>query len=172
MQVLHELGINAHLLIVNALAFLLVLYLLTRLFFQPFGAFLEQRRAAIEKQMTEAEQARRDAAQEMADLRAEQQAAREQFAREAEAVRKEARGEAQKIVSAAHQAARERRDQTEQDLARQREALRQELGAQTAMLATEIARKALTLSLRPQDQESATEAAVRQVEDLARGNPN
>ena len=40
------------------------------------------------------------------------------------------------------------------------------------MLATEIARKALTLSLRPLDQESATEAAVRQVEDLARGNPN
>jgi len=171
-QLLHDLGIDFRVLLVNALAFLVVLYLLTRFFFRPFGTFLEERRSAIQQQMSEAEQARKDAAAQVETMRAEQQTARDQLAREAEAFRKQAREEAQKIVADAHQAALERKDQAEADLARQREELEQALSAETAALAGDMARKALTLSLLPQDQDSAVEAALGRVEQLSRENPN
>ena len=171
-EIFHELGIEPRLLAVNTAAFLLVLYLLARYFFRPFGQFLRERAAHIEAQVTEAEKARQEAEAQVEAVRREQEAVRERLEQEAEEYRREARQEAQKITAEASRSARERLQRAEEELERQREKLREELRTETAGLASLIARKALTLSLGPQDREQSIEAAISRVEALAKENPN
>ncbi len=171
-EIFHELGIEPRLLAVNAAAFLLVLYLLAKYFFGPFGKFLKERADHIQVQVSEAEKARHDAEAQVEAVRREQDELRERMEQEAEEARRTARQEAQKITAEASRTARERLQRAEEDLERQREKLREELRTETAGLASLIARKALSLSLGPQDREQSIEAAISRVEDLAKENPN
>ncbi len=167
MEIFEQLGIDGRVLAVNAAAFLLVLYLLNRLFFKPFAGFLLERSERIRQQMTEAEQAREEARQERERMAAEQERQRAEFKRQAEEQRRLAQEEARRIVEQAHRAAQERRRHAEEKIARQEAALRQALRAETAALATGIARKALEETLGPEDRAKSVENAVRQVEQLA-----
>jgi F-type H+-transporting ATPase subunit b len=171
-EIFKELGIEPRLLLVNLIAFLAVMYLLTKFFFKPFGTFLTERAEHIRQQVSEAEQARKDAEAQVEQVRQEQQAARDKLAQEAEEFRRQARAEAQKIVADANRTARERREAAEAELERRRLQLEEDLRVQTATLATDIARKALVLSLRPEDQAATVEAAVSRVQDLAQGSQN
>lgn len=171
-ELFHELGIEPRLLAVNVAAFLLVLFLLAKYFFRPFGLFLKERAEHIEAQVTEAEKARRDAEAQVEAVRREQEEMRERLAAEAEAYRREARQEAQRITAEASRSARERLQRAEEDLERQRQKLREELRAETAGLASLIARKALTLSLGAEERQESVEAAIRRVEELAKESRN
>ena len=172
MELLHELGIEPRVLAVNAVAFLVVAYLLNRYFFGPFGEFLAQRRAGIEQQMTEGERAREAGRQALAEMQASREQMRAAVAEEAEEERRRAREEARQIVTDAHEAARQRRDLAEQVLGREAQELRQGLRGEVASLATDIARTALGRTLGPGEREQAVEAAVQQIERLAQERAN
>jgi F-type H+-transporting ATPase subunit b len=166
-ELLHELGIDFRVLAVNVVAFLVVAYVLNRFFFRPFGEFLAQRRARIEEQMTEAERARQQGQQALAEMAASREAMRQQMTQEVEEQRRLAQEDARQIMTAAQQAAQQRREQAEQLLQREMREAREQLRGETAALAADIARRALARSLGPEEREASVEAAVRQVEQLA-----
>ena len=172
MQLLHDLGIDLRVLIVNIGAFLLVLYLLTRFFFRPFGAFLGQRAQHLQDQMSEAETAREQARSDLAEMAERNKQIQEDITREAERQRQAARLEADKIVEEANRLARERKRHAEEQLQRDVAEARQELRAETAGLATDLARRALARALGPAEREQSVEAAIRHVEQLAEQDSN
>ncbi len=172
MQLLHDLGIDFRVLIINLGAFVVVLILLTRFFFRPFGRFLSDRARHLQDQMSEAERARAQAKQELAEMDARHQQVQEDLAREADRQRQAAREEAQKIMDEANRLARERKRHAEDELHRDVTVARQELRAHTADLATDIARRALARALGPDERQTSVEAAVRHIEQLAQQESN
>ena len=172
MQVLHDLGIEGKLLAVNIGAFLVVLYLLARFFFRPFGQFLAERAERIKAQMAEAEAAREQAQRDLQAMAEQHRQMQEELAREADKQRQAARVEAKQIVAEANRLASERKRQAEEQLEREVAEARQELRAQTAGLATDIARRALARALGPDERQQSVETALRYVEQLAEQESN
>jgi F-type H+-transporting ATPase subunit b len=172
LEILKELGIAAGPLVVNVLAFLLVMYLLAKFFFRPFGQFLADRAAHIKAQMSEAEAAREQAQHDLQAMAERHKQMQEDLAREAEKQRQAARDEAKQIMDEANRLANERKRHAEEQLARDVAAARQELRAQTAGLATDIARRALDRALGPDERQQSVETALRYVEQLAEQENN
>lgn len=171
-DILKELGIEPRLLAVNIAAFLLILWLLAKFFFRPFGKFLEQRAQRIKDQMSEAEKAREQAKQELAEMAERNRQIQEDLAREAERQRQASREEADRILAEANRLARERKRHGEEQLLRDISQARQDLRAHTAGIATDIARRALSRALGPTERQDSVEAAVRYVEQLAEQESN
>ena len=172
MQLLHELGIEGRVLAINIGAFVVVLILLSRFFFRPFGEFLSERAKHLQDQMSEAEKAREQAKAELAEMAAHHREVQEDLTREADRQRQAAREEADKIVSEANRLARERKRHAEDELQRDVAAARQELRAHTADLATDIARRALSRALGPAELQASVENAVLHIEQLAQQESN
>ncbi len=167
MQLLHDLGIDVKSLVINFAAVLLILGLLSRFFFRPFGKFLSDRAEHIRQQMSEAAAAREQAKRDLEEMAQRHRQAEEELAREVETQRQAARAEAQQIVAEARRLAEERRRQAEEQLRREVEQARRQLRAETAGLASDLARRALARTLGPQVRHDSVEAALRQVEQLA-----
>jgi F-type H+-transporting ATPase subunit b len=170
--ILHDLGIQPRLLVVNVAAFLLILWLLKRFFFGPFGKFLDDRAQRIKEQLSEADQAREQARQDLVAMAERHRQVQEDLARELERQRQTAREEAERIVAEAHRLAQERKRHAEEQLEREAEQAAQELRAHTADLATDIARRALSRALGPVERQASVEAAVRHIEQLAQQERN
>jgi F0F1-type ATP synthase membrane subunit b/b' len=171
-QLLQDLGIDFKSLAINFGAVLLILWLLSKLFFRPFGQLLSERGEHIRQQLAEAEAARKQAKQDMAEMAERHRQAEEDLAREVEKQRQAAREEAQKIMEEANRLARERRRHAEEQLQREVAEARQHLRAETAGLATDLAHRALARALGPAEREQSVEAAVRLVEQLAEQESN
>lgn len=167
MELLHDLGIEPLVLLVNMVAFVLVLLLLTKLFFRPFGKLMAERGERIEQEMAEAEQARQQAEQELEKIAEQRTSLAEELAQEAEQRRQQAREEARQILEETRQAAQRNREYAAEQIEREKQATRVELRGETAELVTEITRRALARSLGPEEREQSVEAAIRLVEELA-----
>ena len=134
-------------LIVQAINFLLLLFLLTKLLYKPFVAKMEERSQAIKKSLEEAQAARAEAQRQREEHAAKIQAA---YA-EAQAIRatalaeaaeeqrrlvESARGEAARLVESA-------RAEMAADLRRARQELRQEVADISISVAEKLVRKSL-----------------------------
>lgn len=138
-------------LIVQAINFIILLVILQRLLYKPLVAKMEERTAAIEKSLEEAQAARAEAARQ-----AEENATRLRAAHaEAAAIRaqalKEAADEQRRLVEAARvesqRLVESAKAQMDADIRRAREELRREV----AELATAVAEKLVRKSLREDD---------------------
>ena len=150
-------------LIVQGVNFLLLLLALNYLLYKPLIGKMQERTAAIQKSLEEAQAVRADAARQQ-----EENAARLQSAyQEAAAIRaqalKEAAEEQRKLVEAAQAEARRlvetARAQTDADIRRARDELRREV----AGLAVAVAEKLMRASLREEDHRRIVEDAISRI---------
>jgi F-type H+-transporting ATPase subunit b len=151
-------------LIIQAINFLLLLFILSKLLYRPLLAKMEERSQAIKKSLDEAQAARAEAQAQRAEHAARVQAAHA----EAQAIRAtalhEAAEEQRRLVEAARaEAARlveGARAETEQDIRRARQELRQEVGD----LAVAVAERLIRRTLRDEDHRKIIEEALAKME--------
>jgi F-type H+-transporting ATPase subunit b len=150
-------------LIVQAINFLILLFVLQRLLYKPFLAKMGERTAAIQKSLDEAQAARAEATRQQEEnetrlraAHAEAAAIRAQAMKEASEEQKRlveaARAESQRLVESA-------KAQMEADVRRAREELRREV----ADLATAVAEKLVRRSLRDEDHRRIVADAITKV---------
>ena len=150
-------------LIVQAINFIILLVILTKLLYKPLLAKMEERTLAIKKSLDEAQAARAEAArqQEENEVRlraahAEAAAIRAQALKEAAEEQRKlvdaARGESQRLIETA-------KAQLDADVRRARDELRQEVGD----LATAVAEKLIRKSLRDEDHRRIVAEAISRV---------
>ena len=150
-------------LIVQAVNFIILLVILTKLLYKPFLAKMEERTQAIKKSLDEAQAARADAARQQEEnesrlraAHAEAAAIRAQAVKDASEEQKRlvdaARAESQRLVETA-------RAQLDADTRRAREELRREV----AELATAVAEKLVRRSLREDDHRRIVAEAISKV---------
>ncbi|MBI2528593.1 MAG: F0F1 ATP synthase subunit B [Candidatus Rokubacteria bacterium] len=151
-------------LIIQAINFLLLLFILSKLLYRPLLAKLEERSQAIKKSLDEAQAARAEAQKQREEHAAKLQAAHA----EAQAIRdtalKEASDEQRRLVEAARaEAARlveGARAEMQQDIRRARQELRQEVGD----LAVAVAERLIRKSLREEDHRRVVQEALASME--------
>jgi len=138
-------------LIVQVVNFLILLAILQRLLYKPLLAKMQERTAAIQKSLEEAQAARAEAARRQAESEARLRAAYAEAAAIRAQALKEAAEERQRLVDAARAESQRlidgARAQMEADVRRAREELRREV----AELATTVAEKLIRKSLREED---------------------
>src|SRR5215510_6070175 len=150
-------------LIVQAINFLILLFILKRLLYKPLLAKMEERTAAIQKSLDEAQAARAEATRQQQEnetrlraAHAEAAAIRAQAMKEAADEQKRlveaARGESQRLIESA-------KAQMDADVRRAREELRREV----ADLATAVAEKLVRRSLRDEDHRRIVADAITKV---------
>ena len=150
-------------LIVQAVNFLILLFILKRLLYKPFLAKMGERTAAIQKSLDEAQAARAEATRQQEEnetrlraAHAEAAAIRAQAMKEASEEQKRlveaARAESQRLVESA-------KAQMDADVRRAREELRREV----ADLATAVAEKLVRRSLRDEDHRRIVADAITKV---------
>ncbi len=150
-------------LIIQAINFALLLFLLSKVLYRPLVGKLEERAEAIRKSLDEAKAARAAAEREREEHAAKLQAAHA----EAQAIRaqalKEAGEEQRRLVEGARAEAtrlvESARAELDQEVRRAREALRQE----AADLAVSVAEKLIRKSLREDDHRRIVEDAIGRV---------
>ena len=151
-------------LIIQAINFLLLLFILTKLLYRPLLAKMEERSQAIKTSLEEAQAARAEAQQQREEHAAKIQAAHA----EAQAIRaaalKEAADEQRRLVDAARAEASRlvegARAEMEQDIRRARQELRQEVGD----LAVAVAERLIKKSLRDEDHRRIVQEALATLE--------
>lgn len=150
-------------LIIQALNFAILLFVLHRLLYKPLLATMNERSSAIKKSLDEAQAARAEAArareENAAQLKAayaEAAAIREQALKEAGEEQRRlveaARGESQRMIESA-------KAQLDADVRRAREELRREVSG----LAVEIAEKLVRKSLRDEDHRRIVDDAIASI---------
>ena len=150
-------------LIVQAINFLILLFILKRLLYKPFLAKMGERTQAIQKSLDEAQAARAEATRQQEEnetrlraAHAEAAAIRAQAMKEASEEQKRlveaARAESQRLVESA-------KAQMDADVRRAREELRREV----ADLATAVAEKLVRRSLRDEDHRRIVADAIAKV---------
>ena len=150
-------------LIVQAINFLILLFILKRLLYKPFLAKMNERTQAIQKSLDEAQAARAEATRQQEEnetrlraAHAEAAAIRAQAMKEAAEEQKRlvegARAESQRLVESA-------KAQMDADVRRAREELRREV----ADLATAVAEKLVRRSLRDEDHRRIVAEAITKV---------
>ncbi len=151
-------------LVIQAINFGLLLFILIKLLYKPLLAKMNERTEAIRSSLEEAKAARADAERERAEHAAKLQAS----LAEAQSIRatalKDAAEEQRRLVDAARaEAARlveAARSEMAQDVRRARQELRQEV----ADLATSVAERLIRKSLRDEDHRRIVDDAINRVE--------
>jgi len=150
-------------LIVQGINFLLLLIVLHRILYKPLVAKMQERTAAIQKALEEAQLARTEAARQQEENATRLRSAYQEAASIREQALKEAGEEQRKLVEAAQAEARRlvetARAQTEADIRRAREELRREV----ATLAVAVAEKLVRKTLRDEDHHRIVEDAIQHV---------
>jgi F-type H+-transporting ATPase subunit b len=150
-------------LIVQGFNFLILLYLLHRLLYRPLLAKMQERTAAIQKSLDEAQQARAEAQRQSEENAARVRATYAEAAAIREQALKEAAEEQRKLVEAARLEARRlveaAKAQMDADIRRAREELRREVGD----LAVAVAEKLVRKSLRDEDHRRIVADAIARV---------
>ena len=152
-------------LIVQVVNFLILLVILQRLLYKPFLAKMQERTAAIQKSLEEAQAARAEAARQQEENEARLRAAHAEAAAIRAQALKEAAEEQKRLVGAARAESQRlidsARAQLEADVRRARDELRREV----AELATLVAEKLVRKSLRDEDHRRLLPEAIAKVGD-------
>ncbi len=151
-------------LIVQAINFLLLLFILSKLLYRPLLAKMEERSQAIKKSLEEAQAARAEAQKQREEHAAKIQAAHAEAQAIRDAALKEASDEQRRLVEAARaEAARlveGARAEMEQDIRRARQDLRREVSD----LAVAVAERLIRKSLREEDHRRVVQDALASME--------
>ncbi|MFQ5519859.1 MAG: F0F1 ATP synthase subunit B [Candidatus Methylomirabilia bacterium] len=151
-------------LIVQAINFFLLLFVLWRLLYRPFMAKMEERTQTIRKSLDEAEAARAEAQRLGEEHRARLQAAHAEAHAIREAALREASEERQKGVEVAREEAARiaevARAEIERDVERAKEELRREVGG----LAIAVAERLVKKSLRGEDHRRIIRESIARLE--------
>jgi len=147
-------------LVIQAVNFLLLMVLLTKLLYRPLLAKMAERTQAIQKSLDEAQQARAEAQKERDEFAAKIQAAHAEAQGIRAAALKDAADEQRRLVDAARaEAARlvsSARQEMDQDVRRARQELRQEV----ADLAISISERLIKKSLNDADHRRVIDDAI------------
>lgn len=168
MELLHQLGIEPGKLLINVVGFLCLLWFMKRFAFGPVSAFMGQRTAEIERQLSEArelhEQAEAERARLAEELEHERESAREEIARvtrEAkqaiEELQREARHQRQLVV-----------EQGRAELERNKQVALAELKASVSDIAVEISERVLRESLDEERQGALLDKFLEDVRHASR----
>jgi len=153
-------------LIVQAINFFLLLFILWRFLYRPFLAKMEERSQAIKKSLEEAQLARAEAQRQQEEHRAKLEAAYQEAQAIREAALKEAGEQQRRIVEAARQEAARIVDagrlEIEQDVRRVRDELRREVGE----IAVAVAERLLRRSLREEDHRRIVQESIAELEGM------
>jgi F-type H+-transporting ATPase subunit b len=150
-------------LIVQVINFLVLLLVLNYILYKPLIDKMQERTAAIQKSLEEAQAARAEAARQQEENAARLRSAYQEAAAIREQALKEAADEQRKLVEAAQAEARRlvetARAQTDADIRRAREELRREV----AGLAVAVAEKLVRRSLRDDDHRRIVDDAIAKI---------
>jgi F-type H+-transporting ATPase subunit b len=150
-------------LIIQAVNFLLLMFLLTKLLYKPLVAKMEERTQAIKKSLDEAQAARAEAQRERQEHAAKIQAAHA----EAQAIRSAALKEAAEEQRRLIQSAREEADRlvvaAKEELAQDVRRAKQDLRQEVSDLAIQVAERLMRKSLRDGDHRRIVDDAISQL---------
>jgi F-type H+-transporting ATPase subunit b len=150
-------------LIIQAVNFILLLFVLHRFLYKPLLAKMEERAGAIKKSLDEAQAARAEATRQQEENAARLKAAYAEAAAIREQALKEAADEQRRLVEAARAESQRMLEtakaQMEADVRRAREELRREVGD----LAVAVAEKLIRKSLRDEDHRRIVDDAIANI---------
>jgi F-type H+-transporting ATPase subunit b len=150
-------------LIIQAINFVLLLVVLSYILYKPLVAKMQERTAAIQKSLEEAQAARTEAARQQEENAARLRSAYQEAAAIRDQALREAAEEQRKLVAAAQAEARRlvesARAQTDADIRRAREELRGEV----AGIAVAVAEKLVRKSLREEDHRRIVDDAIAKI---------
>ncbi len=169
-ELFHDLHIDPPVILVNIIGFLILLALMRKFFFGPIRQFLADRKDEVAQRIESTESAEQQAEQELSRIQGQRQEMLDQAQQEANKRREQAQQQADDIADAARQQALEREQRAEEHIRHSREAALAEARREIAVLSAELARRALGESLQDEEQQPLLEAALRDVEEIARRN--
>lgn len=154
-------------LIIQAINFLLLLFILAKLLYKPLLSKMEERTQAIRKSLDEAQAARAEAQREREEHAAKLQAAHA----EAQAIRatalKEAAEEQHRLVEGARAEAARLVESARNELAQDVRRARQELRQEVSDLAITVAERLIRKSLRDEDHRRIVQDAIARVDKVS-----
>ena len=150
-------------LIVQAVNFVILLVILTKLLYKPFLAKMEERTQAIKKSLDEAQAARAEAARQQEENESRLRAAHAEAAAIRGQALREAADESRKHIEAAQAQSRKMVDDTKAQLDAEVRRAREELRREVADLATAVAEKLVRRSLREDDHRRIVAEAISKV---------
>lgn len=134
-------------LVVNITGFVILLWLMRRIMFQPVGAFIEQRKRKIANDLDAAEESREAAARELEDVRARREGLVRQAEESAAELTRQAQSKAEEMVRVAREQSRDAERTARAAIARDREqaatALRDEISETSVRMCRSVLRQAL-----------------------------
>ena len=169
-ELLGELHIDPPVILVNIIGFLLLLALMRKFFFGPISRFFADRQQEVAQRIASTESAQQEAAGELSRIQGQRQEMLDQAQQEATELRTQAEQQADDLVDEARQQALEREQRAEEHIRDSRERALAEARTEIAGLSTQLARRALGESLKDEEQQPLLEAALRDVEEIARRN--
>ncbi|MBI2157786.1 MAG: F0F1 ATP synthase subunit B [Candidatus Rokubacteria bacterium] len=150
-------------LIVQAVNFIILLVILTKLLYKPFLAKMEERTQAIKKSLDEAQAARAEAARQQEENESRLRAAHAEAAAIRDQALREAADESRRHIEAAQAQSRKMVDDTKAQLDAEVRRAREELRREVADLATAVAEKLVRRSLREDDHRRIVAEAISKV---------
>jgi F-type H+-transporting ATPase subunit b len=147
-------------LLIQALNFAVLLFILHRLLYKPLLAKMDERSSAIKKSLDEAQAARAEAARQQEENAARLKAAYTEAAAIREQALKEAGEEQRRLVEAARAESQRMIDAAKSQLDADVRKARQELRREVSDLAVDIAEKLIHRSLRDEDHRRIVDDAI------------
>ena len=170
-QLLHQLGIEPPVILVNIIGFMILLVLLRRYFFGPIRQFLAQRQQQVSEEWQNAQQASTQAEQKLGELDEGSEQLMATARQEAQQAKAEIQQEAQRMIDEAHQRARERERRAEETITRQTDQALAEARDQLAGLSAEVAQQVLRGSLDEERHQALLDAAIADIERMTQEQP-
>ena len=169
-ELLHELHIDPPVILVNIIGFLILLALMRKFFFGPIRQFLADREDEVAQWVESTESAEQQAEQELSRIQGQRQEMLDQAQQEANETRQQAQQQSDELLDETRQQALEREQRAEEHIRESQERALAEARSEIAGLSTELAQRALGESLKDEEQQQLLEAALRDVEEIARRN--
>lgn len=165
--ILHALGIEPGVLMMNIISFVLLLWLMARLMFKPVGSFMEKRRVLVSQTLDDADAERQKAAAELAAVQSQRGEMLHKAAEVAEQQRRQAAEEAEQLRATAREQARETERLARATTQREAEAVAGQLRAEVSVAAAAMSRRILQQTLTQERHNALLEQFITDVEAMA-----
>lgn len=169
MEIVHQFGIEWKLLLVQAINFLLFLFIFWRFVYKRLFSFLDERKKTIAQSLKDAERAKAEAAKAEDAREKDRQASRREAAKILAEAKSAAKEEGAKILAEAKQGAEQLGAKQKAQLASEQAKLRTELRGELAALTVETTRKVLSDVVTKQDQEKMVAEATKHLRKTGAG---
>lgn len=149
--------------LIQAINFLILIFLLSKFLFKPLAAFLADRSAGIQKSLAEAKAAHEAAAQAQADYRAQMREAQREIAAIREQGQREVEAERQRLLQASRAEAERLVAQAKAEIEAETKRAKASLRDEAAGIAVAVAERLLGRSVNADDERRLAERYVREV---------